>query len=284
MNTNNIEQILRKAQQPSAPSGLLNNLKTDIQLPHVSEREVGESSMWLRRWIPALGFAAWFLGCVIVLGVQTSRIANLKERARASQIAANKFQATADQSAAVTAELESLRKDLTDLARLHGEVERLRNEVAELPKLQAENAELRRAVKATVAPPGKPEEDFFAQKERAVRTRCVNSLKQFCLAARVWANDAKTDAMPNDAEALKPYLAGAGGAGAGEKILFCPAEGKTPYQILSPGASESRPNVVFVRCPIHNLAGLVDGSVHGFDGDVNIVQRNAEWVIERITK
>lgn len=282
MNTNTIEQLLRKAPRPDVPAGLLNELKADVQLPKASGREMRESGPWLRRWIPALGFAIWFLGCVIVLGVQTNRISDLNERARANQNAVNNLQAkqaaVATRSAAVTAELESLRKDLADVTRLRAEVERLRNELAELPKLRADNAELRRAATTSPPPSIKPEEDFFAQKERATRTVCVNHLKQVCLAARIWANDSKTDAMPRGFESIKRHLPG------NEKILFCPGNGTTPYQMLSPGASEARPNVVFVRCSIHNIAGLVDGSVHGFDGDVNIVQRNGEWVLERAGK
>jgi len=282
MNTEAIEKLLRKAPHNTAPAGLRNTLKSDIDLPSASARtlEHRESGSWLRRWIPALGFAVWFLGCVIVLGVQASRIAELKERARASEAArrasASLLTGANETPSASTTEIEQLRKDLADLARLRGEVERLRAELAELPKLQTENAQLRLTLKAQVPPGPKPEEDYFAQQQgRAARIVCVNHLKQLCLAARIWANDSKSDALPKNVESLKPYLKSA------EKMLFCPSDGTTPYQVLSPGASENHPLVVFVRCTIHNNVGLVDGSVQQLSPSHKLVQRDAEWFIER---
>jgi hypothetical protein len=44
------------------------------------------------------------------------------------------------------------------------------------------------------------------------------------------------------------------------------------YEMLSPGVSEEDPAVVFVRCPIHNNVGLVDGSAHMLD-DMRTVQK-----------
>jgi len=60
------------------------------------------------------------------------------------------------------------------------------------------------------------------------------------------------------------------------KILNCPdseglaavtwedvAAGKTSYQILAPGISESEnPLTVFAVCPVHGNVVLLDGSVH----------------------
>jgi hypothetical protein len=280
MNTNDIEKLLRKAPRPVAPAGLMHELQADLRISPTTHREIRESSFGLRRWIPALGFAAWFLGCVIVLGVQTARITELKERARAIEAAAadvQKEQSTiATQTSAAIAELEQLRKDLADVTRLRAEVDQLRVDLAQLPALQAENARLRGALSARTSATQRPEDDFFAsQKGRAERLVCVNHLKQFCLAARIWANESKTDALPKDVESLKPYLNGM------DKMLFCPSDGTTPYQILSPGASESHPQVVFVRCPIHNNVGMVDGSVQQLSPEHKLVQRNGEYEITR---
>jgi hypothetical protein len=59
------------------------------------------------------------------------------------------------------------------------------------------------------------------------------------------------------------------------KILVCPADANrkpsanwaefTPqnvsYEMLSPGCKETDPEVVYVRCPIHNSVSTVDGAV-----------------------
>src|SRR6185369_9142212 len=89
MNENTIETILRQSPRVRIPAGLLEKLANDIQLPersaafrpaHMETR--CPSSNGLRRWLPALGFALWFLGCVVVFGIQASRIAELREQRR----------------------------------------------------------------------------------------------------------------------------------------------------------------------------------------------------------
>jgi hypothetical protein len=37
--------------------------------------------------------------------------------------------------------------------------------------------------------------------------------------------------------------------------------------------------VVFVRCPIHNNVGTLDGSAHQLGSDIKVVQRDGKWVI-----
>lgn len=281
MRTNDIERLLQKAPQPVVPDGLVRSLKADIRLPAGSvHREVRESSAWLRRWIPALGFAVWFFGCLIVLGVQTNRIAELKTQTQARVAAALEAQEKAKDDAhrlaiAAAALKEQLLKDVADAARLRTEVDRLRAELAELPKVQTENSQLRLALNTQTPVVLKPEDDFFAaQNERVMRVKCIGHLKQVGLAARMWANDSKTDAMPRDVESLKRYLNGT-------EVLFCPSDGKTPYQILSPGASEAHPQTVFARCQIHYNVVLCDGSGQQLSSEHKLVQRDGEWVITK---
>lgn len=279
MNTERIENILRKAPRPAVPAGLLPELNAAVELPARTrvERDVVTASGWFRRWFPALGFAAWFLGCLIVLGVQANRIAVLKEQARANQSAVDEtsMAETAQLNSAAALELERLRTDLANVERLRTEVTRLRAELAELSKLQEENNRLRAELKAqgrvTVI---KPEEDFFAvAQDRMSRVACINHIKQFCLGARIYANESKTDAMPRDTASFIQHLKGV------EKVLFCP-DGAA-YEIVSPRASESRPEVVFMRCTVHRNVGMVDGSAQQLSPSNKLVQRDGVTVIER---
>jgi hypothetical protein len=118
MNENNIEQLLRKAPAVQPPVGLLETLQREIELPHAGSRMTNDESPitsgWLRRWLPAVGFALLFFGCVVVFGIQANWINELREQKRALESAS----ATAAQRAltveasrvALTAELERLKK------------------------------------------------------------------------------------------------------------------------------------------------------------------------------
>jgi hypothetical protein len=104
-------------------------------------------------------------------------------------------------------------------------------------------------------------------KERAQRTHCVNSMKQVCLAARVYANN-HDGKFPPDLLTLSNDLAT-------PKFLHCKADTKrtrsedwasvssanVSYEFLLPGVAANAPQVVLLRCPIHNNAGMTDGSV-----------------------
>ena len=89
-------------------------------------------------------------------------------------------------------------------------------------------------------------------------------------------NASKTDALPSDKAQLIKFL---GSAEKAQMFLVCPADGTTSYEILSPGASESGPGIVYVHCPIHNNVGLVDGSAHMLGGNRKLGQRDGKWVI-----
>jgi hypothetical protein len=159
-------------------------------------------------------------------------------------------------------------------------VTELRARAAEAARLQAENARLRAdlAAKATAAAAAtaQAQQDFFVvQKDRADRSACINNIKQIGLAARIWANESKSDTLPMDFEALKSHL------NQGDRRLACPSDQVTRYTLVSPGASEQNPNAVFVRCPVHNNVGLVDGSAQMLNSNIPIVQKDGVWVIGR---
>jgi hypothetical protein len=287
MNTDIVEKLLRKAPPVRTPPRLLHDLQSDIVLPHSESRITNHESLapggWFRRWMPTVGFALWFLGCIVVFGIQASRILDLKEQNHALQMAnatavAQDSNAEA-RSAANAAELERLQKDLSDVQRLRAEIERLRSETQELAPLRAQNQKLREELKAQTAPPLKPEEDFFSVwTEKAARVKCIHHLKRVCLAALMWADKNKSDTFPTDKAQLEPFLdANAGG----EKLLRCPTDNSTAYEFLSLGmpVHNPDPNMVFVRCPIHNNVGVVDGSAHMLGRNRKVVQRDGKWMI-----
>jgi len=298
MNENTIETILRQSPRVRTPSGLLEKLTNDIQLPERSattcptHMETNRpSSNGLRRWLPALGFALWFLGCIVVFGIQANRIAELREQRHAleSSKAASVQQALAADTLRATAEgeLERLKQELADVQRLRAEMEQLRADAQELTTLKAQNQQLHEELRSQTAPPPKPEEDFFALATmRAERTRCVNSLKRLGLAARIWVNDKKGDFMPDRATlkaALPTIIMGRENPmHFEESLLFCPSDGVTSYEIVSPSSSEDRPETIFSRCPIHNIYGLCDGSVQQIDPkQFEMVKKDGVWILQK---
>jgi hypothetical protein len=280
MNTD-IETLLRKAPPVRPPSGLLGTLNDQIDLAPgaatARPRDRATDSSWFPRWIPAVGFALWFLGCVVVFGIQASQMAELREQKRAVQAAkaAAEQEVVAARASAmgVAAELKQLKKDLAEVQRLTAEVEQLRAERAALPALRAGNEQLRAELKARGALAPKPEQDFFAGVARQQeRDRCVNNLRQVGLAARLWAND-HGDRMPPNYEAMKNELVN-------DKRTFCPSDGATRFRYLSPGVDESDPRVVLTHCPIHNAVGLIDGSAQLLQDHHRLLQRNGKWIVE----
>src|SRR5262245_60757488 len=93
MNDAKIESLLRQAPCPTPPPDLRQRLQADIHLEPAPAREpappVTHPSRW-RRGLPALAFGLLFLGCFIVLALQTSQWLELRQqnqdlRAAASQ-------------------------------------------------------------------------------------------------------------------------------------------------------------------------------------------------------
>ena len=81
MNDEQIERLLHKALRPPAPVGLSERLQADIALPRRAESgpvNRTEPAPFIRRWFPAISFAAIFLSCMLAIGVQTLQIGELK--------------------------------------------------------------------------------------------------------------------------------------------------------------------------------------------------------------
>lgn len=279
MNDAQIESLLRKAPRPSAPAGLKQQLLTDIRLPQSQVSPVGvvDVAPFWRRWFPAFAVGLLFLGCLIVLGVQTSQLLDLRRENTALHAAtANLEELRQDntelrQLRAASQEAERRRKDGEELLKLKAEVAELRDRAGELPALRAENQRLQaeRAAAAAKAGIAQEEDPFAKQKEKSLSLQCINNLKQIGLAARLWANAHKTNALPIDWLAMKNELNT-------PKILTCPADtGRTPaiswdqfdgssvsYELPSMAPDERDPYTVYSRCRIHGHIGLTDGSAH----------------------
>jgi hypothetical protein len=303
MSDSQIESLLRKAPRPPAPANLREELLADIHLtspPDTSAVPIITVPRW-RRWFPALAFGVLFLGCLIVLGVQTRdlfdlRRANLELRAATANL---------EQLRRENGELQRLRKasqepgqqrrDYEELFKLRDEVSQLRSGADELRTLRAENQRLQAERSAAATKAGVvPEEDPLKEaREKAERISCINNIKQICLAARIWANDHPAgdgrDLLPADFLTMTNELNT-------PKILTCSADkGRTraatwpeldgrsiSYELLSPGADERDPSVVYVRCPVHNNVGLADGSAQMLGVGLGIQNIDGKFKVVRL--
>jgi hypothetical protein len=105
-----------------------------------------------------------------------------------------------------------------EINRLKELAARLKGEIAQLQQLQTENVKLRAQVAAPPELGLTPEEteSLAKAKERALSIACVNNLKQFGLAVRVWALD-NNDSNPPNVLSMSNELST-------PKILVCPAD------------------------------------------------------------
>lgn len=279
MNDAQIESLLRKAPRPPAPAGLKQQLLADIRPPQsqVPSLVVVDTAPFWRRWFPAFAVGLLFLGCLIVLGVQTSQLLNLHRENATLQTATANLEELRQDNAELqrlrtsSLQAERLRQDSEEFRKLKAELGELRDRARDLSALRAENQRLQaeRAALAAKAGIAREEDPFAKQKEKALSTACINNLKQIGLAARMWANDHHTNALPIDWLAMKNELNT-------PKILTCPADtnraraasweqfdaASISYELPSLAPDERDPYTVYSRCPIHGHIGLTDGSAH----------------------
>jgi Skp family chaperone for outer membrane proteins len=229
---------------------------------------------------------------VVAIAVQSSLLSQLRrenESLRAGSHDLEQLRQDSREDHSVNQQLDQFRADSAELQRLQSEVAQLRKQLQELASLRAENQRLvaeKASAERRALPQAQTEEDpFAASKNRAQRINCISNLKQIGLAARLWAKD-YNDVLPTDFLTMSNELNS-------PRILVCPGDTNRPlalnwsefspanisYQLLSPGASEHEPAVVYVRCPIHNNVGLVDGSAQMLEPNVKLSQRDGKWVL-----
>jgi hypothetical protein len=255
------------------------------------------SASFLRRKSPALSFCLILLAFLAALTLQTLRMLELRRESAALRAAT----AGLDQLRQDNADLERLRaaaqqagraqKEQEELEKLRAEVDQLRAVAQELPALRAESQRLaaERAEAAARAGVVAEVDPFAEEQKHAQRINCISNIKQICLAARVWANDHQ-EILPTDFLTMSNELAT-------PKILTCSADtartrandwrefdGRSvSYELLSPGVEEARnADVVFVRCPICNNVGLVDGSAHQLGPGQRVEKVDGKFKIIRV--
>lgn len=298
-----IEAALRRAPQPSAPSGLKAQLTRQITLsarspavqpvPERSERvrSLVAPSLWLRAWWPALTAACLTLACAVTLAVQQTHIRELRRAVEELRATPAPKPAPAQPPPADTG-ADDAAKGRAEIQRLTALARQLTAEVGALEKLGAENRSLREQLAARAALPPEVQSEFAAlaaAKEKADRSQCVNHLKQLGLAARIWGGD-HGDISPPDILSMSNEVNM-------PMVLVCPADqGRQPatnwasftsancsYEYLAPSAPFTEPQRVMLRCPIHGSVTLCDGSVQqgvAKNHPESLVQRDGKLYLE----
>lgn len=191
------------------------------------------------------------------------------------------LQPTADESSTLHP-IDPAIAEQKEIARLAERAKQLTADIAQLEQTQNENESLRSQLAAPPTLSQADMEELSKAKDRALSIQCINNLKQFGLAVRLWALD-NNDVFPTTILAMSNELNT-------PKILVCPADTNRPvavnwaaftsanlsYEYLAAGATngEAEPYRVLVRCPIHGHIGLCDGSVQS-----SVARRHPERLI-----
>ncbi len=297
INEEQIEKTLRAAPTPKPPADLKERLISRIQLPDRDAPGVNGNTLrtpgglggWVRRWWLVLAPAAASLACAVEIGAQRTEIADLKQNVpqpapQVSLTSQNGDAAPAVASVEPTPDAGAAAKVEDEVARLRQKVSELSSDISRLEAMRTENERLRIQL---AAPSGQTltadEMDAMMKaKEKAEAIACVNNMKQLGLAGRIWAND-NSDKYPMDLLDMTNEMST-------PKILVCPGDhdrqsatnfsSYTPancsYEYLAPGSSDSDPERVMFRCPIHGTICLCDGSVQ-----MKVGRNHPEQLVER---
>lgn len=296
MNSNEeeIERLLRNAPQPVPPVGLKDRLIGCVSPPRGGAPPMAKSSSvvsgsWWRRWWPALAPATAALAGAAVVMFQQMETHDLQQSIQTLSKSLPLTEAVSE----VKPRADEVRTDApADLAgKEPAEIERLKQlasqlaaEVRALEQVQKANEELRSKLNA---PPTLTQEELEALENATAKSlslRCLNNLKQFGLAVRVWVSD-NEEVFPPDSLSMSNELGT-------PIILACPADtnrvvakswqtfssANCSYEYLTPSATnaEHEPTRVLSRCPIHGHVGLSDGSVQR-----EVAKTHPEWLKQR---
>ena len=290
INESDLENILRAAPRMHPPAGLKARLLAPILAPSRSSKTVeppglrhGSFAAWCKRWWPVVAPAGISLACAVTFTVQQRELDLLKTQLTAAQSAPVLVFTNSLRQPSV-AETLTLSNETAEIARLTQRASELGRQIAELESIKSANAELR-AKLAAPAVDGltrSEEETLAIAKARALSIRCINNLKQFGLAARIWAVD-NQDISPPDIVSMSNELST-------PLVLVCPGEetrqaaanwsvfspANCSYEYLAPSSPSTEPSRVLSRCPIHGHVGLIDGSVQS-----SVATAHPDWLVTR---
>src|SRR5437879_1333889 len=252
-----VESILRHAPRMKAPPELKSRLIAEAQrsnlinTPETAYKPPAHLS-WLRRWWPVFAPGMASLACAVVFTFQHLEIQDLERSVQALSASAAQITEAKPQPADKTGDdvsSQAIANQQAELERLRTLAAQLAGEVAHLEQMRAENAKLRAQLATPQIAGFSPEEaEALAKaKEKALSISCINNLKQFGLAVRIWAVD-NNHILPPDILSMSNELST-------PKILVCPAEtsrqaardwssftpGNLSYEYLAPSDSESEP-------------------------------------------
>ena len=180
-------------------------------LPRPQQTQVQAIMVAARGWTPVLHFAleeARLRGAILyvlyvrlisvsMLTAQQGRIRELKENIQTlSQAPVTESMQPRERAVAAVDSSAEMEQEINRLKELAAQ---LKAEIGQLQHLQTENSKLRAQV---AAPPelgltAEEAESLAKAKERAQSIACVNNLKQFGLAVRIWALDNNDSNPPN---------------------------------------------------------------------------------------
>jgi hypothetical protein len=289
-----IETALRNAPRPATPAGLRSRLVDQINLAGAGQTQVAPDQPgpgWLQRWWPALAACAVAVASLVVLAVQRTEIAALRQQLDVlKQAAAAPAPGVGDPALPASASSAVSTPDADkEIESLQATAQALRAEVARLEAMKAENARLNTAAATQLGLSSEQMEQLKDARDKAQLIQCVNNLKQLGLAGRMWSAD-NGDVLPPDFLSMSNYMGT-------PKILICPSDtGRQPaadwssfslanvsYESLAPGGPDTEPQRVMFRCPIHGNVTLCDGSVQqrvAKDHPERLIQRGGKLFLE----
>lgn len=282
-----LEQTLRQAPQPAPDPGLRARIVESIALPPFAPDRTGSvlpGKSWLQRWWPALvagGLAGAAFAVVVIQQGQIQRLEQTIEQLK-TEVAPPPDLPRASQPAAPGGITVPQPNAAAELKELRTRTQQMAADVKALEAMQSENTQLKAQTAAALGVEPEVLDELAKAKEKAQRIACVNNLKQLGLAARIWATD-NGDVLPPDIVSMSNEIAA-------PKILVCPADtgrqpasdwfsfsaGNTSYEFLAANGSETEPQRVAFRCPIHGNVGLADGSVQ-----MSAAKDHPEWFVQR---
>ena len=277
MNPSEIEALLRRVPGFQPPTALREQLHRAILLNHQPAQDsLGAGKSWWRpRWLVFVPACLTFFA-VMVFAIQYFDVRRTKERLDALKVAgsagANPF-GTA--SPAVSPEKPfSEENPRTELERLEATARQLKSQLADMNLLRQKIYQLKAELAAKDTPTPDPNDDKRKDESR----QCLKNLGRLGIAGRMWAAD-HNSVYPSNIVSMAEQIADMGPDF--PEGLHCPSDTtrrastdwksfvstSVSYEYLAANGSETDPQRVMFRCPIHGHITMSDGSV---DAEIGI--------------